>query len=73
MGTYKMTMSEQSVLADWTRYEKVCRAENRKCRDRLHGQTIEAMNQASANGRIGGNMKRKGVSARCKKTKQKTS
>lgn len=73
MGTYKMTMSERSVLADWTRYETMCRKENKKNRERLQGQTIDAMRQASANGALGGRLQHKGVSARCKTKKQKTS
>lgn len=72
MGTYKMTMSEQSVLADWPRYEAVCRKEQKINRERLQGQTIEAAYQQSHNGTLGGRPKHREF-VRCKKTKQKTS
>ena len=51
-------MTEDSVLRDWQRYTRICRAENALNIKNLHGQTIQAMQQNQRSGAAGGRPKR---------------
>lgn len=56
--TRKAPMTEESVLRDWQRYTRICRAENALNIKNLHGQTLDAMIKNQKSGLIGGRPKR---------------